>query len=95
MLAGLVRCVLASMDYAGGRGVQLGRLGTCAAGTVTRRDDGVYGFVAIDATLDVRLAPSPEPEVLGQVAKAQAGCFVGNSLIPKRYHWTVNGEEVP
>jgi uncharacterized OsmC-like protein len=96
VLAGLVRCVLASMDYAARRAgcnsVGSGR----AHGTVTRREDGSYGFIAIDASLDVRLAPAPEPDTLRQlVGKAEAGCFVGNSLAPKpRYRWVVNGEDV-
>jgi hypothetical protein len=29
------------------------------------------------------------------VARAEKGCFVGNSLVARpSYHWTVNGEEV-
>jgi organic hydroperoxide reductase OsmC/OhrA len=94
VLAGLVRCVLASMDYAarraGSNSVGAGR----AHGTVTRREDGSYGFVDIEATLEVELAPAPE-DLHHVVAKAEAGCFIGNSLIPKpRYRWLVNGEPV-
>lgn len=96
VLAGLVRCTLASMDYAARRaGCNAVGSGT-AHGTVTKRDDGRYGFVEIEATFDVRLAPAPGPEAVPQlVAKAEAGCFVGNSLSPEpRYRWTINGEEV-
>jgi hypothetical protein len=96
VLAGLVRCTLASMDYAARRaGCNSVGSGT-AHGTVTKRDDGRYGFVDIEATFDVRLAPAPAPETVGQlVAKAEAGCFVGNSLTPTpRYRWRINGEEV-
>jgi uncharacterized OsmC-like protein len=96
VLAGLVRCTLASMDYAARRaGCNCVGSGE-AHGTVTRRDDGSYGFVDIEASFDVRLAPAPEPETTSQlVAKAEAGCFVGNSLSPRpRYRWTINGEDV-
>ena len=96
VLAGLVRCTLASMDYAARRaGCNSVGWGE-AHGTVTRRDDGLYGFVAVEATLEVQLAPAPDPDTLAQlVAKAEAGCFVGNSLSPKpRYRWIVNDEEV-
>jgi uncharacterized OsmC-like protein len=96
VLAGLVRCVLASMDYAARRAGSNSVGSGTASGTVTRREDGSYGFVHIEASLDVQLAPAPTPEELRHlVAKAEAGCFVGNSLIPKpRYRWVVNGEPV-
>lgn len=96
VLAGLVRCTLASMDYAARRAgsncVGSGR----ARGTVTRREDGSYGFVDIEASFEVQLAPAPGPETLQElVARAEAGCFVGNSLMPKpRYRWVVNGKPV-
>jgi len=96
VLAGLVRCILASMDYAarrsGSNSVGSGR----AHGTVTRREDGSHGFVEIEATLEVELAPAPTPEDLRHlVAKAEVGCFVGNSLRPKpQYRWIVNGQPV-
>jgi len=98
VLAGLVRCTLASMDYAARRaGMNSTGSGT-AHGVVTKRDeDGRYAFVEIEATLDVQLAPAPTTEELGRlVAKAEAGCFVGNSLTANpRYRWIVNGEEAP
>jgi organic hydroperoxide reductase OsmC/OhrA len=94
VLAGLVRCVLASMDYAARRAGSNSVGSGTAHGTVTRREDGGYGFVDIEATLEVQLAPPPE-DLRHIVAKAEAGCFVGNSLIPKpRYRWVVNGEPV-
>lgn len=97
VLAGFVRCTLASMDHAARHaGANVTGSGT-AHGVVTKREeDERYAFVEIEATLDVQLAPTPEPEALeGLLAKAEAGCFVGNSLTAKpRYHWIVNGEEV-
>lgn len=97
VLAGLVRCTLASMDYAARRaGANVTGSGT-AHGVVTKREeDGRYAFVEIDATFDVKLAPTPDQESLkGLLERAEAGCFVGNSLTAKpSYHWVVNGEEV-
>jgi uncharacterized OsmC-like protein len=96
VLAGLVRCTLASMDYAA-RKAGLNSTGSGEAhGTVTRREtDGLYGFVEIEATFDVQLAPAPSDEVLADVlARAERGCFVSNSLAPKpRHRWIVNGRE--
>lgn len=96
VLAGLVRCTLASMDYAARR-AGLNAVGSGdARGTVTRREDGSYGFVEIETTLDVKLAPAPDPDTLADVvARAERGCFVSNSLDPRpRHRWIVNGEEV-
>ena len=97
VLAGLVRCTLASMDYsarrAGSNCTGSGR----AHGVVTKREsDGRYALVAIDATLEVHLAPRPEGDALGELlAWAEAGCFVGNSLaVEPTYHWIVNGEKI-
>lgn len=97
VLAGLVRCTLASLDYAARRaGANATGSGT-AHGVVTKREeDGRYAFVEIEATFDVQLAPVPGQETLKDLLeRAEAGCFVGNSLTAKpRYRWTVNGEEV-
>jgi len=97
VLAGLVRCTLASLDYAARRaGSNVTGSGT-AHGVVTKREeDGRYAFVEIEATFDVQLAPVPDQEALqGLLERAEAGCFVGNSLTAKpRYRWIVNGEEV-
>jgi uncharacterized OsmC-like protein len=97
VLAGLVRCTLASMDYAARRAgancVGSGR----AHGVVTKREeDGRYALIEIEASFDVQLAPAPPPEELpALVAKAEAGCFVGNSLTAEpRYLWTINGEDL-
>jgi organic hydroperoxide reductase OsmC/OhrA len=97
LLAALVRCTLASMDHAAHRaGFEVVGEGS-AHGVVTRREeDGRYAFVEIDSRLEVELDPQPEPSVLRDlVARAERGCFVGNSLTAEpRYHWRVNGRDV-
>ncbi len=97
VLAGLLRCTLASMDHAAHRaGLDVTGAGT-AHGTVTRRaGDGLYAFVDIETQLAVELAPGPGPaDVQELLAKAEHGCFVSNSLIARpRHHWIVNGQEV-
>lgn len=97
VLAGLVRCTLASMDYAARRAGMNSTGSGGAHGTVTKREgDGVYAFVEVSATLDVQLAPAPDAATLETVvAKAEHGCFVGNSLaVRPSYTWIVNGKEV-
>jgi organic hydroperoxide reductase OsmC/OhrA len=97
VLAGLVRCTLASMDYSARRaGLNSKGVGS-AHGVVTRRDDDdLYAFVGIETTLEVDLAPVPEPGALQElVARAEEGCFVSNSLTARpRHRWIVNGTEV-
>ena len=97
VLAGLVRCTLASMDYTARRaGINSVGVGS-AHGIVTKRDeDGLYAFVDIETTLDVELAPAPDADALRElVARAEHGCFVSNSLTAKPHHrWIVNGQEV-
>lgn len=97
VLAGLVRCTLASMDYAARRaGCNVVSSGS-AHGVVTKREeDGLYALVEIETILDVQLAPVPEADALRElVAKAEHGCFVSNSLTAKPKHrWLVNGNEV-
>ena len=97
VLAGLVRCTLASMDYEARRaGLNIVGSGQ-AHGTVTKRDDdGLYAFVDIETRLEIDLAPAPEPEALHEIiARAERGCFVSNSLMSRpRHRWIVNGEEI-
>jgi uncharacterized OsmC-like protein len=97
VLAGLVRCTLASLDHAARQAevevVASGR----AAGTVTKREsDGRYAFVEIEARFEVELATRLDTaEITELLDRAERGCFVGNSLTARpRYRWTVNGEEV-
>jgi organic hydroperoxide reductase OsmC/OhrA len=96
VLAGLVRCTLASMDYSARRAGLESKGAGSAHGTVTKREDGLHAFVAIETTLEIDVAPAPEPAVLQElVAKAEHGCFVSNSLTARpRHRWIVNGEEV-
>jgi organic hydroperoxide reductase OsmC/OhrA len=97
VLAGLVRCTLASMSYTAHRaGLELTAAGS-AHGKVTKREaDGLYAFVDIETRLEVDLAPAPDAAALRDlVAWAERGCFVSNSLTAKpRHRWVVNGEEV-
>lgn len=97
VLAGLIRCTLASLDYAARRaGVNVVSSGS-AHGVVTKREeDDLYALVDIETTLDVQIAPPLEPDGLhGLLRKAEHGCFVSNSLTAKpRHRWIVNGESV-
>jgi len=97
VLAALVRCTLASMDYSARR-AGLDAFGQGRAhGTVTKREaDGLYAFVDIESRLEIELDPLPPPDAVKElIAKAQRGCFVSNSLeTHPRHHWTVNGEEI-
>jgi organic hydroperoxide reductase OsmC/OhrA len=97
VLAGLLRCTLASMGHAAHRaGLDVTGAGS-AHGTVTRRpDDGLYAFVDIETQLAVELAPRPGAIAVQELlAKAEHGCFVSNSLTARpRHRWIVNGQEV-
>jgi organic hydroperoxide reductase OsmC/OhrA len=97
VLAGLVRCTLASLDYSARRaGVTVVSSGS-AHGVVTKRDeDGLHAFVEIETTLKVQVAPMLDDDGLrGLLARAEHGCFVSNSLTARpRHRWIVNGEEV-
>jgi uncharacterized OsmC-like protein len=95
VLAGLVRCTLASLEHAAQRAEVEAAAEGRARGTVTKREeDGRYAFVEIEASFDVELSPLPEPKALTElIERAERGCFVGNSLTARpRYRWTVNGE---
>ena len=97
VLAGLVRCTLASMDYAARRAGCNAVSSGSAHGVVTKREeDGLYALIDIETRLAVQLAPAPEPEALPElVAKAEHGCFVSNSLTARpRHSWIVNGKAV-
>lgn len=97
VLAGLVRCTLASMDYSARRSGVDSKGNGSAHGVVTKRAaDELYAFVDIETRLEVDLAPAPEPDALRDlVMKAERGCYVSNSLTAKpRHRWIVNGQEV-
>jgi uncharacterized OsmC-like protein len=97
VLAGLVRCTLASLGHAAKR-AQLDVVAEGSAhGTVARREeDGRYAFVEIETRLEVELTPAPERAVLAELLeRSERGCFVGNSLTATPlYRWKVNGEEL-
>jgi organic hydroperoxide reductase OsmC/OhrA len=97
VLAGLVRCTLASLDYSARRaGVEVVSSGS-AHGVVTKRaDDGLHAFVEIETTLDVQVTPALDDDGLrGLLARAEHGCFVSNSLTTRPTHrWIVNGEQI-
>jgi organic hydroperoxide reductase OsmC/OhrA len=97
VLAGLVRCTLASMSYSAHRaGLEATSSGS-AHGKVTKREsDGLYALVDIETRLEVGLEPAPDDSALRElVAWAERGCFVSNSLTAKpRHRWIVNGQEI-
>jgi len=94
VLAGLIRCSLASLIFfAKQQSMEVTGSGS-AEGVVTRRDeDGRYAFVEIECGLDVELEPAPEEKSLKELLEqAEWGCFIGASLTVKpRYEWRVNG----
>jgi organic hydroperoxide reductase OsmC/OhrA len=92
VLAALARCSLAALAYHARRDGLWLQASAKAQGIVTRRPDGVWGFVELECAIDARLDPSPA-DPGGLLARAERGCFVGTSLEPRpRYAWTVNGE---
>ena len=97
VLAGLVRCTLASLGYAARRASLEVTAEGRARGTVTKREsDGLYALVEVESSIDVDLTPPPDrTAVLRLLDWAERGCFVGNSLTAKpTYRWRVNGEQV-
>ena len=97
VLAGLVKCTLASLAFYGER-ERIDTAGSGAAdGVVTKREsDGRYAFVEIQCGLDVKLEPRPDDEKLTELLdSAEWGCFIAASLTVKpRYEWRVNGEVI-
>jgi organic hydroperoxide reductase OsmC/OhrA len=96
LLAGLMRCSLASLEYHAKRaGIELGaRTGTARAVITKRESDGRYAVVEAELELSVDVAPEPD-ELHELLAKAERDCFVGASLTAKpRYRWTVNGRAI-
>jgi organic hydroperoxide reductase OsmC/OhrA len=97
VLAALIRCTLASLDFFAERLSVVAHGSGSAEGVVTKRDeDGRYAFAEIECGLDVELEPAPEHEALKELLeRAEWGCFIGASLTVKpRYEWRVNGEVV-
>jgi len=98
VLAGLLRCTLASLGYAARRASLAVTAEGRARGTVTKREsDGLYALVEIESSIDADVTPAPpdHAEVVRLIDWAERGCFVGNSLTAKpTYLWRVNGEQV-
>ena len=94
VLAALASCVVTSLAYQARRAGLTYSASGGASGVVGPRDDGTWGFREIECSLDVDLDRVPDLlEAL--LTRAERGCFVGASLVPKpQYHWTVNGEAV-
>jgi organic hydroperoxide reductase OsmC/OhrA len=91
VLAAVARCTLKSLRYhARDRVVSTS---AAARSTITRREgDGRYAIVELEVELDVTLDPEPQPNELAELlARAERGCFVGNSLtVRPTYRWRVN-----
>jgi len=94
LLAALVRCSVASLDYHARRaGNRVEHSKGSARALFTRRaSDGRYAATEIDVDLEVELLEQPgEDEVKDLLAKAERDCFIGASLTAKpTYHWHVN-----
>jgi organic hydroperoxide reductase OsmC/OhrA len=97
LLAGLVKCTLASLAFfAERRGIESTGSGAADGVVAKRESDGRYAFAEIVCGLDVELEPRPDHEKLSALLdSAEWGCFIGASLTVKpRYEWRVNGEVV-
>src|SRR4029079_16801588 len=81
VLAGLARCSLTSLRYHCTRaGVGLSSRAS-VRGSVTRRDDGRFGFVEITVEADVAFEPKPDDATVSDLLmKGERDCFVGASL---------------
>jgi organic hydroperoxide reductase OsmC/OhrA len=92
VLVAVAQCTLTSLrHYARSTSVEASAE---VAGVVTRRDeDDLFALVEVEVLLDVRLEPEPSSEELGKLlARAERGCFVGNSLTAHpRTVWRING----
>jgi len=93
LLAALVRCSLASLDFharRAGNGVESSR-GSARALFARRESDGRYAATEIDVELGIALRTQPgEDELRELLGKAERDCFVGASLTAKpRYDWSL------
>lgn len=94
VLVAVAQCTLASLRfYVRERTVSASAE---AAGVVSRRDDGSYAFVELEVLIDVALDPPVDAgELPALLARAEHGCFVGNSLtVRPQLVWRVNGTHV-
>jgi organic hydroperoxide reductase OsmC/OhrA len=94
VLAGLVRCTLASLRFHADRaGVDFVARASGSARVTRRKQDDRYAFIEIAVELELELEPEPAPtELADLVAKAERDCFVGASLtVAPDYRWQVNG----
>jgi uncharacterized OsmC-like protein len=92
VLAALARCTVKSLRYYA-RGSSV-RASVAMHSTITQRDtDGRYAIVEVGLEIDLTLDPEPGPDELAELlAKAERGCFIGNSLtVRPSYRWSVNG----
>ena len=55
-------------------------LDVSAVGVVGARDDGTFGFTAIDQTVEIETDPGREDEARAVVERAESGCLVSVSL---------------
>jgi organic hydroperoxide reductase OsmC/OhrA len=93
LLAALVRCSLASLDYHARRadnGIESSR-GNARALFTRRESDGRYAATEIDVELGVKLRAQPgEDELRDLLEKAERDCFISASLTAKpRYDWSL------
>jgi len=93
VLAGLASCLLTSLRYHARR-AELAVTATAeATGAVMTRDDGRWGFVEIECTVDLHVDPVPDT-IDELIAATELGCFIGTSLSPpSAYRWRVNGAD--
>lgn len=93
LLAALVRCSIASLDYHARRaGNRVERSRGSAKALFTRREgDGRYAIVEVAVDLDVELLQQPgADELAALLEKAERDCFIGASLTAKpHYTWNV------